>query len=250
MSAPTDPDRVALVTGGADRIGAEIVRTLHSEGLSVVIHYRNSAAKAEALAESLNEIRPGSASTVQADLLDWSAPATLMAAVKENHGRLDVLINNASSFYPTPLGEVTENQWHDLMGTNLRAPFFIAQAAAPLLRTSHGCIVNLVDIHALRPKKDHPVYSMAKAANAMMVKTLARELGPEVRVNGVAPGAILWPEHEALTESRKEEILARTALRRPGEAADIARTVRFLVLEAGYIDGQIIAVDGGRTAQQ
>ena len=250
MTSTAHAGRVALVTGGADRIGAEIARTLHSEGLTLVIHYRHSAAKAAALAESLNQVRADSASTLQGDLLDWETAERLIEAVKARHGRLDVLVNNASTFTPTPIGEATQAQWKDLMGINARAPLFLSQAAAPLLRAAHGCIVNLVDIHARRPKKEYTLYSMAKAANAMMVKSLARELGPEVRVNGVAPGAILWPEQEALSESHKAEILSRTALRRAGSAADIARTVRFLALEADYIDGQIIAVDGGRTIQQ
>ena len=160
-----------------------------------------------------------------------------------------MLVNNASSFYPTPLGQVTEAQWHELMGSNLKAPFFLAQCAAPLLRASRGCVVNLVDIHAERPLADHPVYSMAKAGNAMMVKALARELGPEVRVNGIAPGAILWPE-QGLSDDAKRETLSRTALERPGSPEDIARTLLFLVRDAEYITGQIIAVDGGRTTQQ
>lgn len=242
-------DRVALVTGGATRIGDEIVRTLHAAGFDVAIHYYRSEGLATTLARQLNEERPESVFTVQGDLLDWETPARLVAAVDDARGRLDVLVNNASTFYATPLGSVDRDQWRDLMGTNLRAPFLLAQAAAPLLRSARGCIVNLVDIHGLRPKPEFPVYSMAKAANAMMVKTLARELGPEVRVNGVAPGVILWPEHET-SEDRKAEILSRTALRRPGNAVDIARTVRFLVVEADYITGQIIAVDGGRTVQQ
>jgi len=244
------PNRVALVTGGSDRIGAETVRTLHGAGLDVVIHYFRSAAKAEALAETLNEQRPQSAVTVQGDLLDGEVYRKLVDGAADAFGRLDALINNASTFYPTPVEEASRSQWKDLMGTNARAPFFLAQAAAPLLREHKGCIVNLVDIHALRPKREYPLYSMAKAANAMMVKALARELGPDIRVNGVAPGAILWPEHEEMTESRKQEILSRTALQRPGSAADIAKTVRFLVVEADYITGQIIPVDGGRTVQQ
>ena len=249
MSLMPNQERVALVTGGATRIGGEIVRTLHSAGFDVAIHYYRSDSLATALARELNEERAESASTVHGDLIDWDTPQRLVDAVADTHGRLDVLVNNASTFYATPLGGINRNHWQDLMGTNLRAPFFLAQAAAPMLRTARGCIINLVDIHGIRPKKDFAVYSMAKAANAMMVKTLARELGPEVRVNGIAPGAILWPEH-GMSDADKSEILSRTALRRPGHATDIARTVRFLALEADYITGQIIAVDGGRTAQQ
>lgn len=163
--------------------------------------------------------------------------------------RLDLLVNNASSFYPTPFGEATPEAWDDLVGSNLRAPFFLSQAAAPLLYRSKGCIINLVDIHAQRPLKNHPIYSVAKAGNAMLVKSLARELGPEIRVNGVAPGAILWPE-QGLTERQRAEILERTALKRAGTPEDIARTLLFLYRDAPYITGQIIAVDGGRTLQQ
>ncbi|MEN8176447.1 MAG: pteridine reductase [Pseudomonadota bacterium] len=241
--------RVALVTGGATRIGAEIVRTLHDAGLAVVIHYNRSAEKAEALAAALNHQRPGSASLVGGDLLDTETPTRLMNHVGEVHGRLDVLVNNASTFYPTPVEDIRHTHWDDLMGTNLKAPFFLALAAVALLRAAEGCIVNLVDIHAYRPKKDYLIYSMAKAANAMMVKTLARELAPQVRVNGVAPGVILWPENDASGE-KQAEILARVPLGRAGTAADIARAVRFMALEAGYVTGQVLPVDGGRTTQQ
>ena len=249
VSLMPNQGRVALVTGGATRIGDEIVRTLHSAGFDVAIHYYRSETLATTLVGQLNEERPESAFAVQGDLLDWESPNRLVEAVADARGRLDVLVNNASTFYATPLGGINRDHWRDLMGTNLRAPFFLAEAAAPMLRTARGCIVNLVDIHGFRPKKDFALYSMAKAANAMMVKTLAQELGPDVRVNGVAPGAILWPEH-GMSDDSKAEILSRTALKRPGNAADIARTVRFLVLEADYITGQIVAVDGGRTVQQ
>ena len=241
--------KVALITGAAQRIGAEIARALHAAGADVVLHYRSSAVAAQTLADAFNAERADSARLVQAELLDPQAPARLVDGARALKGRLDILVNNASSFYPTPLGGVTEAHWDDLMGPNLKAPFFLAQAAAPLLRAARGCIVNLVDIHAERPLAHHPVYSMAKAANAMMVKALARELGPEVRVNGIAPGAILWPE-QGQSDDAKQEILARTALARPGEPADIARTLLFLVRDADYITGQIIAVDGGRTIQQ
>ena len=185
----------------------------------------------------------------QADLCDPQAEQQLIAAIKKKLGRLDALINNASTFNSTPMGKIDENSWLDLMGSNLHAPLFLAQAAAPLLRLNNGCIVNLVDIHANRPLKNHTVYSIAKAGNAMLVKSLARELGPEIRVNGVAPGAILWPE-QTLSDEDKTEILSRTTLKRPGTPKDIADTVRFLVTEAEYISGQIIAVDGGRSVQQ
>lgn len=241
--------RVALVTGAAHRIGAQIARTLHGEGMQLALQYRHSAAAARALADELESDRAASTLLLQADLHVMEDLGRLVPQVDQKFGRLDVLVNNASSFFPTPLPTVDESQWDDLIGSNLKAPFFLAQAAAPLLRANRGCIVNLVDIHAERPLKDHPVYSIAKAGNAMMVKALARELGPEVRVNGIAPGAILWPETE-LGERVKSEILARTALGRSGSPEDIARTLVFLVREADYITGQIIAVDGGRTLQQ
>lgn len=241
--------QVGLITGAAQRIGAALARALHRAGMDLALHYRHSAASAQALCAELEAVRPGSVLLLQADLLDATAPARLIAAVVERFGRLDLLVNNASSFYPTPLGEVTETHWHDLIGTNLKAPFFLAQAAAPLLRASGGAIVNLVDIHAERPLKGHPLYSIAKAGNAMLVKALARELGPEVRVNGIAPGAILWPD-TGIGEAEKKATIARTALRRLGTPEDIVRTLLFLVRDADYLTGQIIAVDGGRTLQQ
>ena len=241
--------RVALITGAAQRIGATIARVLHAEGMDLVLHYRSSAGPARALAAELNGVRADSVRLVAADLLDADAPALLLEAVAAFRGRLDVLVNNASSFFPTPIGDASEDDWNALMGPNLKAPFFLSQAAAPGLRAAGGCIVNLVDIHAERSLAGHPIYSMTKAGNAMMVKALARELGPEVRVNGIAPGAILWPE-QGLSGNAKQEILSRTALRRAGTPEDIARTLLFLVRDADYITGQIIAVDGGRTIQQ
>ncbi len=241
--------RVALVTGGAQRIGAEICRHLHHEGMDLLLHYRSSQTAAKKLQSELEQQRPDSVLLLQADLLNSAELPQLIAQIDAWRGRLDLLVNNASSFYPTTVGETTEEQWNDLLGSNLKAPFFLAQAAAPLLRAAGGSIVNLVDIHAERPLQGYPVYSMAKAANAMMVKALARELGPEVRVNGVAPGTILWPQ-DGLDEQQKEQIIARTALQRPGTPADIARTVLFLAQGTGYITGQIIAVDGGRSVQQ
>jgi pteridine reductase len=240
--------KVALVTGAAHRIGAQITRTLHRAGMDLVLHYRTSAAEANALAEKLEQERPFSVLLLQADLSDTASFPGLVDKVHSWHGRLDVLVNNASGFYPTPVGETSEGQWNDLMGSNLKAPYFLAQAAAPLLREQAGTIINMVDIHAERPLKGHPVYSMAKAANAMMIKALARELGPEIRVNGVAPGSILWPEG-GMAKEEKKEILGRTALKRLGNPEDIARTILFLIQDADYITGQIIAVDGGRTAQ-
>jgi len=242
-------DKVALVTGGAQRIGAQIVRTLHGAGMKVAIHYHASGVAAEQLAAELNAVRPGSAVTVRGDLDDAAAQSGLIAAVSARCGRLDALVNNASRFYPTPLDTATAAQWDELMGSNLRAPFFLAQAAAPLLRAAGGCIVNLVDVHAQRPLEGHSIYCMAKAANAMMVMALARELGPAVRVNGVAPGAILWPDRE-LSDTARQEILDRTALKRTGAMEDIAKAVLFLVRDADYVTGQVLAVDGGRSIQQ
>ncbi|GAB6042785.1 pteridine reductase [Endothiovibrio diazotrophicus] len=239
-------NRVVLITGAAHRIGATIARMLHADGCNIALHYRSSAAGAERLAAELNGYRADSISLHQGDLLELARLAPLVEEVVARWGRLDVLVNNASTFYPTAVGTVTETQWEDLMGSNLRAPFFLAQAAAPHLAEHHGCIVNLVDIHAERPMKDHPVYSMAKAGKAMLTKALAKELAPEVRVNGVAPGAILWPENEMSDETRGK-ILERIALGRKGEPEDIARAVRFFVLDAPYVTGQILAVDGGRS---
>jgi pteridine reductase len=240
--------KVALVTGAAHRLGAQTVRTLHHAGMDVILHYRSSGTEALTLMEELVAERPGSVFPLQADLSDLSSLPTLVEQVHSWRGRLDVLVNNASTFYPTAVGETSEAQWNDLMGSNLKAPFFLAQALAPMLQESEGVIVNMVDIHAERPLKDHPVYSMAKAANGMMVKALARELGPKVRVNGVAAGAILWPEN-GLSDADKDEILSRTALNRAGNPQDIARTILFLIRDAHYTTGQILAVDGGRTAQ-
>lgn len=241
--------KVALITGAAQRIGARIARLLHAEGADLALHYHRSREAAEALQQELQAQRQGSVQLVQANLCDIPRLPALLDEVEAYHGRLDLLVNNASSFYPTPLDEATEAQWDELLGANLKGPFFLTRAAARLLRASHGAVINLVDIHAQRPLKAHPIYSIAKAGNAMMVKTLARELGPEVRVNGISPGAILWPE-QGLSDSAKDEILGRTALARLGSPDDIARTLLFLARDADYITGQIIAVDGGRTLQQ
>jgi pteridine reductase len=214
--------------------------------MNVVVHYRRSGAQADALCSELNARRPGTASCIEADLLVTRDLPMLVDRVIARYGALDALVNNASTFYPTPLGTVTEAHWDDLMGSNLKGPFFLSQAAAPSLTARRGAIVNIVDIYAERPLDDHPVYSAAKAGLAMLTRALARELGPAVRVNGVAPGAILWPEQEQNPADRTE-ILARTALGRTGGPEDIARTVRFLLADAPYITGQILAVDGGRS---
>ena len=239
-------DRVVLITGGARRVGAAIAGTLHAAGASIVIHYRSSAAAARALADRFNQLRPHSAAIQAAQLSAAEAPEKLVAATLLEFGRLDVLINNASSFYPTPVGSITPEQWDDLMGSNLRAPLFLAQAAAPSLAKQHGLIINMIDIHAMRPLKAHPVYSTAKAGLAMLTRALARELGPEIRVNGIAPGPVLWPE-SGMNDDLKREIIAKTALKRHGVPQDVARTALFLARDAPYITGQIIAVDGGRS---
>ena len=238
--------KVALITGAARRIGAEIARQLHDAGASVAIHYRGSVDEAAALAASLNAERDNSAAVFQADLLETGRLGDLVDAVAGWHGRLDVLVNNASSFYPTPIGTITEEHWDDLVGSNLKAPLFLTQAAAPLLRASGGVIVNIVDIHALRPLRDHPVYGPAKAGLGMLTRALAKDLAPEIRVNGVAPGAILWPEGE-MTDAAKQSILQQVPLGVAGSPEDIAGCVLFLVRDATYVTGQIISVDGGRS---
>ncbi len=235
-----------LITGAARRVGAEVARVLHAAGANILIHYRASAAAANALADSLNAMRPHSAAIHAAHLLDPAAPEQVIAAAISEFGHLDVLINNASSFYATPVGHITAAQWDDLIGSNLRAPLFLCQAAVPSLKARHGLIINMVDIHGLRPLKEHPVYCAAKAGLVMLTKSLARELGPEIRVNGIAPGPVLWPEAD-MDETVKREIIGKTALKRPGSPQDIARTALFLAANAPYITGQIIAVDGGRS---
>jgi len=238
-------NKVVLITGAAHRLGATTARMLHAEGMNILLHYRHSRDAAEALQTELNDIRPNSVNLLQVDLHDTpSLPGLIEEAVKA-WDRLDVLINNASSFYPTPIGSVTEAQWDDLIGSNLKAPLFLSQAAAPYLRQHQGCIVSIVDIHAERPLKEFPVYSMAKAGLVMLTKSLACELGPEIRVNAVAPGAILWPEN--LGEAEKEKIISRTFLKRQGAPEDIAKAILYLVRDAGYVSGQVLTVDGGRS---
>jgi pteridine reductase len=239
-------DQAVLITGAARRVGAEIARTLHAAGANILIHYRRSAAAAIALADEFNQMRAHSAAIVSAHLLNAEAPEALVAATLLEFGRLDILINNASSFYPTSIGQITLPQWDDLIGSNLKAPLFLSQAAAPSLRAQRGLIINMIDIHGFRPLKAHPVYSVAKAGLAMLTRSLARELGPEIRVNGIAPGPVLWPEGD-MDDALKREIIARTALKRHGTPQDVARTALFLAKDAPYITGQIIAVDGGRS---
>lgn len=238
--------KTVLITGAARRVGAAIARTLHGAGANVLVHYRSSAAAAASLARELNEARAGSAQTLKADLLDVHQIAPLIDAAEKAFGALDILVNNASTFYPTPMGEITPEQWDDLMGTNVKAPLFLAQAAAPALRKTSGLILNLVDIHARRPLKRFPVYCTAKAALAMLTQSLARELAPEVRVNGIAPGPVMWPEH-APDPQMQAKIISQTLLQRQGTPNDVARTALFFACDAPYITGQILAVDGGRS---
>lgn len=237
--------KVALLTGAARRIGAETARTLHTAGANVVIHYRSSSQDAGQLQAELNTQRPDSCFLVQGDLLRTQQIPALIGQALEQAGRLDILVNNASTFYPTPLDTLTSQQFDDLIGTNLKAPLFMAQAAAPHLQANNGCIINIVDIHGFRPLKDYPAYCAAKAGLRMLTQSLARELGPDVRVNGVAPGAILWPEMSE-NHAMHADIVQKTALQREGSPADIAKAVLFLVRDADYITGQVIPVDGGR----
>ena len=239
---------VVLVTGGARRVGAELVRCLHAAGARVAVHYRHSRGEAEALVAGLEALRAGSAVALQADLLDCSCLPDLVESVVAHFGRLDGLVNNASSFFPTALGEIDETAWVDLIGSNLKAPLFLAQAAAPHLTASGGAIINIVDIHAERPLRGYPLYCAAKAGLLGLTRALALELAPEVRVNGVAPGAIEWPDDGQFPAQERERIVAHTLLGRVGSPSDIARTVRFLLFDAPYVTGQILSVDGGRSA--
>jgi len=238
--------RCALITGAAKRLGAGIARALHAEGANIVIHYRGSATQARELADALNSARAGSASMIQSDLLDTARTPDLIAHAVATFGGLDILVNNASTFYPTPIGSITLAHWDDLFGTNLKAPLFLAQAAAPHLRQRQGLIINMVDIHAQRPLPEHPVYCAAKAGLVMLTRSLARELGPEVRVNGIAPGPVLWPE-AGTDDALKTEIIGKTALKRMGSPTDIARAVLFFAKDAPFVTGQILAIDGGRS---
>ena len=241
-----DDHRTALITGGARRIGAVITRELHGAGLNVVIHCNSSRDQAAQLAVALNEARPDSAFVVQADLTESDGPPAILEPIRDHWGRLDLLVHNASQFRPTSLGSTTPEDWNAIMSANLVGPFFLSQAAAPMLKATEGAIVSVVDIHGQTPLHGFPVYSIAKAGLVMMTRSLALELAPEVRVNGVAPGAILWPEPEP-SPAVKDAILERTALKRRGEPRDIAGAVRYLGLEAGYVTGEILTVDGGRS---
>jgi len=240
--------KTVLVTGGAKRVGAAIARRLHAAGANIIIHYRSSLNEALALCLELNASRKDSAQCVQADLV---AVAELKPMVEEAircFGRLDALVNNASSFYATPLAAIDESQWLDLVGTNLKAPMYLAQAAAEELRRRNGCIVNIADIHAERPMQGHLLYNVAKSGLVALTKSLAQEMAPQIRVNAVAPGVIVWPEGDAWQDAeQRKRIVAHTLLKREGEPDDIAKTVQFLIADAPYITGQVIAVDGGRS---
>jgi pteridine reductase len=238
--------KAALITGGARRVGAAIARRLHAAGASVLLHYRDSEADAAKLAAELNALRPKSAAKVKAELLAPIAPRALLSAAREAFGRLDLLVNNASSFFPVEVGAIEASHWEELIGSNLRAPMFICQEAAPELAKNAGAIVNIVDIHAERPLKGYPVYSIAKAGLAALTRSLALELAPRVRVNGVAPGAIAWPDDGQFLPAERERIIATTPLARIGSPEDIAQAVHFLAC-APYVTGQVIAVDGGRS---
>jgi pteridine reductase len=238
--------KTALVTGGARRVGAVVARALHGAGARIVLHYRSSARAAEQLAAQLNGERAESVVLAKADLLDPHALQQLAATAAAAFGRLDVLVNNASTFYPTPLGQIDERVWNDLIGTNLKAPLLLAQAASSALRESGGLILNLVDIHGMRPLRHHTVYSVAKAGLIMLTKSLARELGPQVRVNAIAPGPVMWPE-SGVDEALRQHIVERTALKRTGSPEDIARAALFFACDAPFVTGQILAIDGGRS---
>lgn len=238
--------KVVLITGGAKRLGATICRRLHIAGASLMLHYRASAGEARLLQAELNHQRKDSVALIQADLLDLGKLPSLIDQTVQIFGRLDALVNNAASFYPTPVGEITADDWETLIGANLRAPLFIAQAAAPALRKAQGAIVNITDIHAERPLKNYVLYSIAKAGLVGLTRSLARELAPEVRVNAVAPGPILWPDDDTFDELSRQRIISHTPLKREGTPEDVARAVHFLLAEATYVTGETINVDGGR----
>ena len=240
--------QVVLITGGAKRVGADICRILHKEGANLMIHYRASASEARALQAELNLQRPHSVAIIQGDLLNLGVLPNLVAETVNQFGRLDVLINNASSYYPTEIGDISDDHWQDLMGPNLKAPLFLSQAAASELKKNHGCIINITDMHVERPKKGYIVYSVAKAGLVTLTKSLAQELSPEVRVNAVAPGPVLWPEdNPQFNEVYRQRVISQTMLKRVGEPQDVAKAVKFLVMDAPFITGHVLAVDGGRS---
>jgi pteridine reductase len=241
-------NKVILITGGAKRVGASICRLLHANGANLMIHYRSSVKEARALQAELNLQRSNSVAIIQGDLLNLAILPSLVQESIQHFGRLDVLINNASSYYPTEIGDIKDEQWQDLMGSNLKAPLFLAQAAADELRKQHGCIINITDMHVERPKKGYIIYSVAKAGLVTLTKSLAHEFSPDVRVNAVAPGPVMWPEdNPQFDELYRQRVISQTLLKRIGEPNDIAKAVKFLIQDAPFITGQIIAVDGGRS---
>jgi pteridine reductase len=239
--------KAVLVTGAARRVGAALAAAFHAAGARVAVHYRGSKAEADARVAEFNAARADSARAFQADLSDPAACETLVAAVVRAFGRLDILVNNASSFYPTPVGSITPDQFDDLIGSNLRAPLFLAQAAAPELGRREGLILNIADIHGLKPLRQHVVYCSAKAALIMLTRSLARDLGPAIRVNAIAPGPVLWPEGGVDAELRRR-IVERTALKRAGTPEDVAKAALFFATDAPFVTGEVLAVDGGRLA--
>jgi pteridine reductase len=241
-------NKIVLITGGAKRVGASICRLLHANGANLMIHYRSSVKEARALQAELNLQRANSVAIIQGDLLNLAVLPSLVQETIKHFGKLDVLINNASSYYATEIGDIQEEQWHDLMGSNLKAPMFLSQAAASELRKQQGCIINITDMHVERPKKGYVVYSVAKAGLVTLTKSLAHELSPEVRVNAVAPGPVMWPEdNPQFDELYRQRVISQTLLKRIGEPNDIAKAVKFLIQDAPFITGQVIAVDGGRS---
>ncbi len=241
-------DKVILITGGAKRVGASICRLLHAGGANLMIHYRSSVNEARMLQAELNLKRPNSVTIIQGDLLNLAVLPSLVFETVQNFGRLDVLINNASSYYATELGQINDVAWEDLIGSNLKAPLFLSQAAAPELKKNNGSIINITDMHVERPKKGYIVYSVAKAGLVTLTRSLAHELGPEVRVNAVAPGPVMWPEdNPQFDEVYRQRVISQTLLKRIGEPEDIAKAVKFLIQDAPFMTGQVIAVDGGRS---
>lgn len=241
-------NKVVLITGGAKRVGATISRELHAHGANLMIHYNTSKQEAKALQAELNLQRPDSVSIIQGDLLNVAVASSLVSETTNHFGRLDILINNASTYVPTEIGKINEDNWHELVGSNLKAPMFLAQAAASALKKHHGCIINITDMHIEHPKKGYVVYSVAKAGLVTLTKSLAQELSPEVRVNAVAPGPVLWPENNPqFDEVYRQRVISQTLLKRVGEPTDIAKAVKFLAADAPFITGHVLTVDGGRS---
>jgi pteridine reductase len=239
--------KVVLITGGAKRIGAGIAEYLHQQGMNIIIHFRHSKKAAEQLVAKFNDLRPASAVMLYGDLAEVSALPGLIAKASEVWGYLDVLINNASSYYPTPLGSVTETIWNDLLASNVVAPFFLSQAAIPILSARKGCIINIVDIKAEQPSRLYSVYCIAKSGLWTLTKALAKELAPTIRVNALAPGLILRPEQDALSDAERAAAINLIPFKRAGEVEDLAKAAYFLIEEAPYVTGQMLAIDGGRS---